>query len=99
MHSAKASLKLQVASRNARKFNQRIHLEKMAYSLGIDSSTQSMSAIVIDLDNKCVVCEHSINFGERLPHYNSPNGFYIGESANEVFSNPLMCGSRQLIYF
>ena len=62
----------------------------MAYSLGIDSSTQSMSAIVIDLDHKCVVCEHSINFGERLPHYNSPNGFYNGDSANEVYSNPLM---------
>ena len=48
----------------------------MAYSLGIDSSTQSMSAIVIDLDNDCVVCEHAINFGERLPHYDSPNGFF-----------------------
>ena len=62
----------------------------MAYSLGIDSSTQSMSAIVIDLDNNSVVCEHSLNFGERLPHYNSTNGFFSGESQNEVYSNPLM---------
>ena len=37
----------------------------MAYSLGIDSSTQSMSAIVIDLDNQ-VVCEHAINFGKTF---------------------------------
>ena len=62
----------------------------MAYTLGIDSSTQSVSAIVIDLDNHCVVCEHAINFGERLPHYESPNGFLNGETQHEVYSNPLM---------
>ena len=62
----------------------------MAYSLGIDGSTQSMSAIVIDLDDNRIVCECAINFGERLPHYNSPNGFFYGESSNEVYSDPLM---------
>ncbi|MDG1701903.1 MAG: FGGY-family carbohydrate kinase [Opitutae bacterium] len=62
----------------------------MAYSLGIDGSTQSMSAIVIDLDKGDVVCECAINFGERLPQYNSPNGFFNGESSNEVYSDPLM---------
>ena len=62
----------------------------MAYSLGIDGSTQSMSAIVIDIDNNCVVCECAINFGERLPHYNSPNGFFQGDTSNEVYSDPLM---------
>ena len=62
----------------------------MAYSLGIDGSTQSMSAIVIDLDKGDVVCECAINFGERLPQYNSPNGFFNGESANEEYSDPLM---------
>jgi sugar (pentulose or hexulose) kinase len=48
----------------------------MAYSLGIDGSTQSMSAIVIDLDNNSVVCECAINFGERLPEYNSPEWIF-----------------------
>ena len=62
----------------------------MAYSLGIDSSTQSMSAIVIDLDNDDVICEYSVNFGDQLPQYNSPNGFFYGESQSEVYSNPLM---------
>ena len=62
----------------------------MAYSLGIDSSTQSMSAIVVDLDDYSIVCEHAVNFGERLPHYNSPNGFLNGETQHEVYSNPLM---------
>ena len=42
----------------------------MAYSIGIDGSTQSMSAIVIDLNNNQVICEHTINFGARLPQYN-----------------------------
>ena len=49
-----------------------------------------MSAIVIDLNNNNVVCEYAVNFGERLPQYNSPNGFFYGESESEVFSNPLM---------
>ena len=62
----------------------------MAYSLGIDGSTQSMSAIVIDLDNNDVVCECTINFGERLPVYDSPNGFFKGKTSSEVYSNPLM---------
>lgn len=62
----------------------------MAYSLGIDGSTQSMSAIVIDIDNNEVVCEYTINFGEQLPEYDSPNGFFHGESSNEVYSDPLM---------
>ena len=48
----------------------------MAYSLGIDSSTQSMSAIVIDLENDTLVCEYAVNFGDSLPIYNSPNGFF-----------------------
>ena len=62
----------------------------MAYTLGIDGSTQSMSAIVIDLSNNQIVCEHAINFGDRLPQYDSPNGFFEGDSSNEVYSNPLM---------
>ena len=62
----------------------------MAYSLGIDGSTQSMSAIVIDLNDNQVICEHSVNFGSRLSQYNSPNGFFEGESPNTVYSNPSM---------
>lgn len=62
----------------------------MAYSLGIDSSTQSMSAIVIDLENDTLVCEYAVNFGDSLPIYNSPNGFFNGKTQHEVYSNPLM---------
>lgn len=62
----------------------------MAYSLGIDASTQSVSAIVIDLDNDQIVCNLSINFGKALPHYEAPNGFFKGSEEGEVFSNPIM---------
>jgi xylulokinase len=37
-------------------------------SLGLDSSTQSLTAVVVDLDQGRVVCEHSLDYGrdERL---------------------------------
>ena len=41
----------------------------MPKALGIDASTQSCSAIVIDTDNSMVVAEASVNFGEKLPEY------------------------------
>ena len=72
----------------------------MAYSLGIDGSTQSMSALVIDLSNGLIVGDHSINFGERLASYNSPNGFYNGENLNEVYADPLMwLDALDLLFF
>ena len=55
----------------------------MSYSLGIDASTQSISAIVLDLDNSKIVCDYSINFGQYLPEYKSPNGFISTSIKNE----------------
>ena len=62
----------------------------MSYSLGIDSSTQSISAIVLDLDKNTIVYDFSINFGKSLPQYNAPNGFIEGDNSGEFYSNPLM---------
>lgn len=62
----------------------------MAKYLGLDLSTQSLSAIVIDDQNGSVICEDSVNFGQELPEYNAPSGFVNGEKEGEVFSNPLM---------
>ena len=42
--------------------------------LGLDSSTQSLSAVVIDLDARKVVHEQSLNFDRALPHYKTKNG-------------------------
>ena len=62
----------------------------MAFSLGIDASTQSVSAVVIDLEAGTFVCEASVNFGAQLPQYNASNGFLKGAVEGEVYSNPLM---------
>ena len=64
------------------------------YALGIDSSTQSCSAIVLDLTNNRIVAEDSINFGQALPQYGAPQGFIPpsaqGQAENEIHSDPLM---------
>lgn len=60
------------------------------YTLGIDASTQSCSAIIIDPVNGTIIAEHSINFGERLPQYNAPQGFITNGLSGEVHSDPCM---------
>lgn len=58
--------------------------------LGLDSSTQSMSAIVIDAQSGDVVYSKSINFGESLPQYKSPSGYLANSDSSVVHSDPLM---------
>jgi xylulokinase len=62
----------------------------MSYALGLDASTQSFSALVIDVDQDTVVAEASVNFGERLPQYNAPSGFIPGGEKGEVHADPRM---------
>ncbi|MGE9271372.1 MAG: xylulokinase [Verrucomicrobiales bacterium] len=62
----------------------------MSLTLGIDSSTQSCSAMVIDPDQGRIVAEASVNFGERLPQYQAPSGFIPHGSSGEVLSDPRM---------
>jgi xylulokinase len=58
--------------------------------LGLDSSTQSLSALVIDTDTGRVVLDETINFGKELPEFGSPNGFLPNADALVFHSNPLM---------
>ena len=44
------------------------------FFLGLDSSTQSLSAVVIDLDAHKVVYEKSLNFDQALPQFKTRNG-------------------------
>jgi xylulokinase len=60
------------------------------YALGLDSSTQSCSALIIDVDSGSIVAEASVNFGEQLPQYNAPSGFIPGGENGEVHSDPRM---------
>jgi xylulokinase len=58
--------------------------------LGLDSSTQSITAVLIDPASGEITCQLSVNFGVDLPHYHSPSGFIPGGTAGEVHANPLM---------
>lgn len=62
----------------------------MSHALGLDSSTQSCSAIVIDTVTGTVVAEASVIFGKRLPHYNAPAGFIPDGADGEVHADPRM---------
>src|SRR5512142_566003 len=62
----------------------------MAQHLGLDSSTQSLSALIIDTETGKVVADRSVNFGERLPQYNSPKGFLPNADPAVKHSDPLM---------
>ncbi len=58
--------------------------------LGFDSSTQSLSAILLDPSSKRIFAEASVNFGKDLPDYQSPSGFIPSGANGEVHANPLM---------
>ena len=62
----------------------------MSLVLGLDSSTQSLSAVILDTESGVVVADHSVNFGKDLPHYGQPNGYNDSGARGEVSSNPLM---------
>ncbi|MFY7818769.1 MAG: xylulokinase [Akkermansiaceae bacterium] len=58
--------------------------------LGIDSSTQSLSGLVINVATGEIVAEKSVNFGADLPQYGSPQGFLPGGADGEVHAQPRM---------
>ena len=62
----------------------------MALFLGLDSSTQSLSALVIDTDARRVVLEQSIVYGSALPEYRSPHGFLESADPAVKHSDPRM---------
>ena len=58
--------------------------------LGLDSSTQSLTAVIIDTTAGKISCQLSVNFGADLPQYGAPSGFIPGGSGGEVHGNPSM---------
>ena len=59
-------------------------------SLGIDSSTQGIKALIYDLDEGAVVAYESINYGRDLPAFGSPEGFLPNDDSRLRCANPLM---------
>jgi len=62
----------------------------MGHFLGLDASTQSLSAIVINTTSGKVILEKSVNFGDDLPQYDCPNGFIENDDPLLCHSNPMM---------
>ncbi len=58
--------------------------------LGIDSSTQSISALAIDPTSGTILFSETVNFGKDLPEYRAPSGFIPDGQDGEVHANPLM---------
>jgi xylulokinase len=58
--------------------------------LGLDSSTQSLTAVVVDADLRRVVAEASLNFDATLPAYGTCNGVLRGSDPTVVHAPPLM---------
>ncbi len=58
--------------------------------LGLDSSTQSLSAVVIDLDSRKVVYEKSLNFDQALPQFKTRNGVLPNRDPLVKHSSPLL---------
>jgi len=58
--------------------------------LGLDSSTQSLSAVIIDYDRRKVVYEKSLNFDRALPQYRTQNGVLPNPDPLVKHSPPLM---------
>jgi len=62
----------------------------MGLFLGLDSSTQSLSAMVVDTKRGAVVLDESVNFGGALPQYGSPQGFIPNADPRIKHANPVM---------
>lgn len=60
------------------------------YFLGLDSSTQSLTGIMIDFDSGKILRTYNINFDKELPHYNAQNGVIVSDDDKVVHSYPLM---------
>jgi xylulokinase len=58
--------------------------------LGLDSSTQSLSAVVIDLDRRKVVYDQSLNFDQALPRYGTQNGVLPNRDPLVKHSSPVL---------
>ena len=64
----------------------------MALYLGLDASTQSLTAIVVEITehNRRIVFQQSLNFDRDLPEYATTAGVRHGDEPGVVYAPPLM---------
>ena len=70
----------------------------MNWHLGFDSSTQSISAVIIDVDSGKLVADLGVNFGE-FSAFNCPNGFLPQSDDLVKHADPLvwLAGLEELL--
>lgn len=64
----------------------------MALYLGLDSSTQSLTAIVVEIDGdrRAIVFQHTLEFDREFPCYGTSHGVLPNENPVVAHSSPLM---------
>ena len=62
----------------------------MSLYLGLDSSTQGLKALIIDVKQGKIVSSNSVNFGKDLPQYQCPEGVLANKDPLVKHSDPLL---------
>jgi xylulokinase len=64
----------------------------MSFYLGLDSSTQSLTAVVLDVRgrDRSIVFQHALSFDRELPGYGTRHGVLPDADARVALSSPLM---------
>lgn len=71
----------------------------MPYYLGLDSSTQSLTAIVIDSETRRVVAQETLSFDSALPQYGTAHGVLPRPSPDVAVSSPVMWAEALEVMF
>ena len=58
--------------------------------LGLDCSTQGLTAIIVDFNSFQIIHKYEVNYAKDLAHYKTQNGVYIHDDGITVHSNPIM---------
>ncbi|MFW9827814.1 MAG: xylulokinase [Candidatus Thorarchaeota archaeon] len=58
--------------------------------LGLDCSTQSLTALLLDFNSGDIIYRTNVNFDNDLPHYKTQNGVINIDDHNVIHSYPLM---------
>ena len=64
----------------------------MPLYLGLDSSTQSLTAVVLDVGarDRSIVCQHALGFDRELPGYGTRHGVLPDPNPTVALSSPVM---------
>jgi len=71
----------------------------MAIYLGLDSSTQGLSALLLDATTGELLLEETVNFGQDLPEFGCPQGFIEHDDPLVKHGDPLLWAAAMDLLF